>query len=223
MHKGLTTFKIFYLLLFVMMNICSCQPAKEIAKQSEESDTLKDYSGTSDYFIDERDGKSYKWVRIGDQIWMAENLAFKADSGCVALNNNKNNIKKYGYLYDGNIAQKIAPKGWHLPSKKEYETLCNFFGNNMKESFYSFKKLNSSTFNSLNSGRYNKKDDKFIHSFIKTFRIDIYWTSSLSSYSKDPSNCYHTLLINYFREIMLVGTLCNVADNEYFPIRCIKD
>ena len=35
--------------------------------------------GQSGTFEDERDGKTYKWVRVGDQIWMVQNLAYKAD------------------------------------------------------------------------------------------------------------------------------------------------
>jgi len=33
-------------------------------------------AGDSGIFRDERDGKVYKWIRLGSQVWMAENLAF---------------------------------------------------------------------------------------------------------------------------------------------------
>jgi len=38
------------------------------------------------------------------------------------------NCKKYGRLYDWDEAMKACPKGWHLPSDKEWQTLVDFAG-----------------------------------------------------------------------------------------------
>ncbi|MDP8231060.1 MAG: fibrobacter succinogenes major paralogous domain-containing protein, partial [Candidatus Zophobacter franzmannii] len=80
------------------------------------------------FFEDERDGNIYKAVRIGDQIWMAENFRFEEIKGSWCYDNKKVNCKKYGRLYNWETAMKISPKGWHLPSIDEWEKLIEYCG-----------------------------------------------------------------------------------------------
>src|SRR5690554_1871565 len=65
---------------------------------------------TSGTFIDSRDGNEYNWVQIGDQVWMAENLAYLPSVNMVA-DGSENAAGSYYYVYgyDGtNVADAKA-------------------------------------------------------------------------------------------------------------------
>jgi len=87
------------------------------------------YSQSS--FTDSRDGKTYKTVKIGEQIWMAKNLDYAVE-GSKCYSNNETHCNTYGRLYDWNMALKVCPVGWHLPSEDEWEELLNFLNGKKK-------------------------------------------------------------------------------------------
>lgn len=95
------------------------------------------------------DGKVYQTVKIGNQIWLAENLAETKfangdaipvvtgaeawaaldTAGMCAYNNDADNVDDYGYLYNwyaATDARNIAASGWHVPTESEYVQLWQY-------------------------------------------------------------------------------------------------
>jgi uncharacterized protein (TIGR02145 family) len=124
-------------------------------------------------FTDSRDGKTYKWVRIGDQVWMAENLNYDAGSGCWCYDDNSRNCDQYGRLYNWETAKGACPDGWHLPSKSEFETLLSRYGGEGEQAYTALISGGSSGFSALLGGfRYG------IGKFSSLGRFGIFWSSS---------------------------------------------
>ena len=80
-------------------------------------------------FKDPRDKKTYKTVKIGSQTWMAENIQYKTkNSECQDGDDNGQNCAESDRLYTWAAALKACPRGWHLPTEGDWNTLVSAVG-----------------------------------------------------------------------------------------------
>ena len=177
----------------------------------EEIEKIVGFAGEKGRFVDERNGIKYKWIRIGQQIWMAENLKFiiEDESG------NQNSNSYYGGFYSWDVAQDCCPEGWHLPSDKEFNTLIAFLGGN-STAYKELIKGGRSGFELLLSGNWDFEGNDFtnnhkVTSHTENLNNSLTHTSNLlkrDPRTKDVANLYWDSKYNLY---------CKLTDEQILP------
>jgi len=109
-----------------------CSDDKDGDNPSSDSGSNPSSSSGGGIFNDDRDdGKPYKWVKIGEQIWMAENMNYDIpdDATDVCYDNYPANCTTYGRLYNWHAAQDVCPEGWRLPTDADWDNLMIYVYN----------------------------------------------------------------------------------------------
>jgi uncharacterized protein (TIGR02145 family) len=192
--------------------------------------TIIDEIGSSDstirknegFFVDNRDGKKYKWVKIGDQIWMAQNLAFKTDKGrCYAYKKRWDKAERDGYLYDWSTAKIVPPKGWHLPTEEEYNKMMKFIAGeeNKPKILYDSLKTDRYGLNFSYNGKYVREDDTYIRGMF-FFKSTTLWTATYGLSANEDTLYSYFVVDNYMKK---AGIKFSFNKNNGLPIRCVKD
>jgi len=137
--------------------------------------------------IDWRDEKEYKTVKIGEQLWMSENLAYndpKNQSDCYR--DSILNCIKYGRLYTWEVANKVCLKGWRLPTKSEFESLLSYAGGgDMKKALKILTADSILGFNVFLGGYYYYSTPKLFETtgHLRQDGVASFWTSTEEYYS----------------------------------------
>jgi uncharacterized protein (TIGR02145 family) len=81
-----------------------------------------------DVYLDERDGTAYKTVKIGSQVWMADNMNYAYEGPEAVFSNNTGLADIFGRLYCWEVAVEVCPDGWHLPTEEDWLVLSRHLG-----------------------------------------------------------------------------------------------
>ena len=176
-----------------------------------------------DVYLDSRDGKVYKTVEIGSQIWMAENLNYLSDSPGAIFRDAAVLSDVFGRLYCWEAAKEVCPDGWHLPSDEDWSILADHLGGEavaggvMKEISTYWVSLheeasNESGFSALPGGLLEDPRDQ---DYPYMGEMGFFWSTREKSRSD-----------GWFRYVKYDGTLLKAGsgDKEFgMSVRCLKD
>ena len=189
-------------------------PCKTAAEDNCEYGELKD----------ERDSKTYKTVKIGNQWWMAENLNYRNygnATGRYCYNDETSYCATYGHLYTWTIAQNACPIGWHVPSVDEFNVLLKNVGGS---SVAGAKLKSNSGWNSNGNG-----SDEYGFAVLPAGTFDGHWTYNnllnktdfwTSEASANTDGAYGLYIGSDVDE----AQIASFGSISYgFSVRCLKD
>lgn len=181
--------------------------------------------------VTDADGNIYNTVVIGTQVWMTENLKTTKFNNGTAIpyrdgtgglqycwyNNDEINKDVYGALY--NDFRELAPKGWHVPDRSDWQILINYLGSNAA---YKLMETGTTHWLAPNSDATNESGFNALPGGRVTYRFYVFeGLGSMATWWK--SNHGGTSNPEYM--ILRDGNIgSEIAFNgDFFSIRCLKD
>ena len=219
---------IFSILLIALSTACSENSSS--AEDSFDASVVCPTEGLNAYgepnrgtFIDERDGRTYKYTSIGNQVWMAENLNVEiensscADEACLK-----------GRIYAQPTAPSACPAGWHLPTHKEWLTLFENMGG-ADTAGYRLKA--TAGWLPLNPGELSNGTDDCAFGVLPIPITSIYTTTSPNKqdgyaallWTADVNNLAKKTIGIVFESQTIKAKHINYAQYDWLSIRCVKD
>lgn len=176
------------------------------------------------------DGNNYETVRIGEQVWMAENLnASKWEDG---MENPYWIQSASGKLYYSKaFYAELCPKGWHVSSKADWENLIRYLGGDLKTIGKQLKKAGISGWNAVSKKNigFNAVPtgvdfwDNNTLKIIKQDSIAVFYV--VDNTSNGPILSTYTLKNNSDELLFSNGSEIRSTnfDGSRFSCRCVKD
>jgi len=195
--------------------------------------------------VSDIEGNKYKTVRIGTQIWMAENLKttlfndgseipiitnasdwknLTSPGYCWYNNDIASNKDIYGALYNGFTVTtgKLCPSGWHVPTSEELQQLLDFSGDtitgggNLKETGINY-------WLSPNKGATNSTGFTAVPSGLRYFEGSFTAISHFTGFwsATDVETDDESFLSLYFGDATV--SIKHISKNNGLSVRCIKD
>lgn len=191
------------------------------------------------------DGNVYKTVKIGTQIWMAENLrttkyidgasipkvvdtsAWKnltKPAYCWYNNDAPKYKKRCGALYNAYVlnTHKLCPTGWHIPSDAEWTKLINYLGT--PDDAGGKMKSTDLAWENPNTGATNESGFSALPSGIRGLNGTFH---SIDSTAYFWSSSEGGSFAAYIRHVDYNSSACKKGISFYkqvgFSIRCVKD
>lgn len=208
--------------------------SSEIAEISSSSETGASSSSVVmlENFEDPRDKQVYKIVAVGTHQWFARNLNYDAGDGQSFCYDEENaNCEKYGRLYKGNssaFVNYLCPKGTHVSTQQDWETLFKRFKGTSIDSVAVFlKALNG--WDDSEDGAYGANDESGLSmlpggyendgEFVLAGKFGLWWTSSMPD--PDYPYTYTTFQLSYASND--VSQLAHEFKEFALSVRCVVD
>lgn len=159
--------------------------------------------------FDIRNTYTYKAVKIGDQVWMGENLKFPVTGTKVCYDDSDDNCKTMGILYTSEDIASACPTGYRLPSVADFNTLTDTLSKS-GDLYGLLTSTGSSDFGAIPNGY------KDAGSFINLGTA--FWTSDFTVSGAD------TLYTGFeLSESNRTAVAKNYSDGSALYVRCIRE